>query len=57
MSDQEMLKKRAPIGWAAFPQLFGPAVDYPTDLVQRQILFWDTLGVYATRSVYARRRF
>ena len=27
------------------------------DLVQRQILFWDTLGVYATRGVYARRRF
>ena len=42
MSDQEMLKK-APIGWAAFPQLFGPAIEYTTDLVQRQILFWDTL--------------
>ena len=25
------------------PQLFGPAVEYATDLVQRQILFWDTL--------------
>ncbi len=56
MRDQEMLKK-APVGWAAFPQLFGPAVEYATDLVQRQILFWDTLGIYATRGVYARRRF
>ena len=42
MSDPEMSKK-APIGWAAFPELFGPAVEYATDLVQRQILFWDTL--------------
>ena len=42
MSDQEMLKK-APIGWAAFPHLFGPAIEYATDFVQRQILFWDTL--------------
>ncbi len=56
MRDQEMLKK-APVGWAAFPQLFGAAVEYATDLVQRQILFWYTLGVYATRVVYARRRF
>ena len=42
MRDREMLKK-APVGWAAFPQLVGPAVEYATDLVQRQILFWDTL--------------
>ena len=42
MSDRER-SKEAPIGWAAFPQLFGPAVEYATDLVQRQILFWDTL--------------
>ena len=42
MSDREM-SKEAPVGWAAFPQLFGPAVEYATDLVQRQILFWDTL--------------
>ena len=53
MSDQEMLKK-APIGWAAFPQLFGPAIEYTTDFVQRQILFWDPLGIYATRGFYAR---
>ncbi len=44
MRDQEMLKK-VPIGWAAFSRHFGPAVEYATDLVQRQILFWDTLGV------------
>ena len=37
------MSKEAPIGWAAFPQLFGPAVEYATDFVQRQILFWDTL--------------
>ncbi len=42
MSDREE-PKQAPIGWAAFPQLFGPAVEYATDFVQRQILFWDTL--------------
>ena len=42
MSDLER-SKEAPIGWAAVPQLFGPAVEYATDLVQRQILFWDTL--------------
>ena len=42
MDDRE-ISKEAPIGWAAFPQLFGPAVEYATDLVQRQILFWDTL--------------
>ncbi len=42
MSDSEK-SKQAPIGWAAFPQLFGPAVEYATDFVQRQILFWDTL--------------
>ncbi len=56
MREQEKLKK-APIAWAASLQLFGSAVEYATDLVQRQILFWDTLGVYATRGVYARRRF
>ncbi len=53
MRDQEILKK-ALVSWAAFPQLFGPAVEYATDLVQ---LLWDTLGAYATRVVYARRRF
>jgi len=42
MSERES-SKEAPIGWAAFPQLFGPAVEYATDFVQRQILFWDTL--------------
>ncbi len=42
MSDPDK-SKQAPIGWAAFPQLFGPAVEYATDFVQRQILFWDTL--------------
>src|SRR5271166_652683 len=42
MSDLER-SKEAPIGWAAVPQLFGPAVEYATDLVHRQILFWDTL--------------
>ena len=42
MSDHER-SKEPPIGWAAFPQLFGPAVEYATDFVQRQILFWDTL--------------
>ncbi len=42
MSDSEQ-SKQAPIGWAAFPQLFGPAIEYATDFVQRQILFWDTL--------------
>ncbi len=42
MSEHES-SKEAPIGWAAFPQLFGPAVEYATDFVQRQILFWDTL--------------
>jgi len=42
MSDRDR-SKEAPIGWAAFPQLFGPAVEYATDLMQRQILFWDTL--------------
>ena len=34
MRDQEILKK-ALVSWAAFPQLFGPAVEYATDLVQR----------------------
>ncbi len=56
MRDQEMLKG-APVGWGAFSQLFGPAVEYATDLVQLLLLLWDTLGVYATRVVYARRRF
>src|SRR5208337_1985127 len=42
MSDRER-SKEAPSGWAAVPQLFGPAVEYATDLIQRQILFWDTL--------------
>ena len=42
MSDHER-SKEPPIGWAAFPQLFGPAVEYAADFVQRQILFWDTL--------------
>ena len=42
MSDHEK-SKEPPIGWAAFPQLFGPAVEYAADFVQRQILFWDTL--------------
>ena len=31
------------IGWAAFPELFASAVEYTTDFVHRQILFWDTL--------------
>ena len=42
MSDRDR-SKDAPIGWAAFPELFSPAVEYATDLVQRQILFWDTM--------------
>jgi hypothetical protein len=35
MNDPEMSKK-APLGWAAFPQLFGPAVEAVFDRIAKE---------------------